>query len=317
MANIQQGTFTSAGSSVMVDLADASPTYFEIFNYTNAASTANPGVVKRAWWQQGMANASYVGIKNTAGAATDETVTATSNGFTPIDLANPPTFAASTISSINQNATPTVTTSAPHGLVVGDLVRLNSTTSMEQVGQIVYSVVTVPLSTTFTINIDTSGFAAAATGGSATKILRGLYVPKELNVTGISQANGATVNFSRAHGYAVGDKLRFTIPSAYGMIQLNGLLCTITSISTYSVVIDTDTSGFTAFAYPTSANSLINSKAICVPVGVVQTQSNVIDATRNTGFKGMLIGSAVCGAASDVLYWKAEFADSNITTTVS
>lgn len=71
----------------------------------------------------------------------------------------------------NGNATVTVTTSAAHGLIVGDVVLFSGATTgrgfnLAQIN-ISQTVVTVPLTTTFTINMTTLSTSAGTFGGAA------------------------------------------------------------------------------------------------------------------------------------------------------
>ena len=310
MLSYQQGTFTSTGAAGYVVLP-FSPGYIETFNYTQAASVANPGVVKKSWWQSGMPNASYVGIRNTDALATDQFVTAASGGYTPFDLSSPPSIAASTITSINQNSAATVTTSGVHGLAVGDLVRLVGVTGQLQLSTYEFQVQTVGSTTTFTIPCDTSGFAATASGGTVRKIFRSLYAPAERFITKITAASPAVITTAINHGFVAGDVISLRVPVAFGMTQANLLDVKVVSVTGTTITTDLDASSFTAFAFPVSA-SYVTSKAEVVPAGA--SSSNVVNATTNSGFKGILLGTAVVGLNADVMYWKAWYPDAFQTT---
>lgn len=308
--SMQQGSFVSTGSPVTINLNGIVPTYFEIFNFTQATASGATSLVKKAWWQSGMANDSYMGIENTSSAATDTMTSGTTGGFIPVSLANPPVFAASTITGITQASLGVITTSAAHGIPVGGLFLLQNVTGMEQLSGYVCSAEAVT-STTIHLTFSTSGFAAAATGGTVTQVYRSLYTPRERSVGSISQATQAVVVTASYHGYVAGDRIRFTIPASYGMTQLSGTLCTIVSVTnSYTFVIDQNTSGFTAFAFPASAN-YVTSKAIVVNVGT--SSSNVTNPVDNSAYTGMYLDTAVCGTSSDVMYWRCFSADFNGT----
>lgn len=86
------------------------------------------------------------------------------------------TFAATVnISAVTQAANALVTTTGAHGLVVGDRVRLAAIVGMTQLNGWTARVMTVPLATTFTIDVNTTGFTAYGSGGTTAKLLTGDY----------------------------------------------------------------------------------------------------------------------------------------------
>lgn len=307
--SFQTGYFTSTGASGTIILPFV-PTTFQTINLTQANSSANPGVVKRASFEYGMVSGSYYAVSNTNSAATDQTSLVTTNGFTPIDLANPPTFASSTITGITQASSAVVTTSAPHGLSVGNLVFLNNTTGMLQIAGYVFNVLTVPSSTTFTIALNSSGFAAAGTGGTVTRIFPTGFSPRNEFITAISQSAQAVVTLSAPSSYVAGDRIAIYVPPSYGMVQMNTLIANVVSVSGNNITTNINSTSFTAFAFPASA-AFVTNKASIAPAG--NTSSNVIDPSQNILYKGMFVGSAVCGVASDVISWKAWYPDAHQT----
>ncbi len=112
------------------------------------------------------------------------------------------------------------------------------------------------------------------------------------------------ITLSVAHGYTVGQEVRFNVPSAFGMTEINGLLGVITAVttgSTNTITVNIDSTGFTAFAFPTSAVAAAGvTFAQVVPVGeaainsVSQPFGNLLDdATRNVSVTGVIVGSTV------------------------
>ena len=131
---------------------------------------------------------------------------------------------------------------------------------------------------------------------------------------------------ARPNNFTVGEVVDFNIPSTYGMTQLNFLtgvpggapiVTAVTNTATESsITLNIDTSGFTAFSYPTSAASVgAASPPVCVPAGSgpVPGQSppgtNLLDAFDNHNQYTMYIGSSVVGANSAVMQWEAWKAD--------
>jgi hypothetical protein len=87
-------------------------------------------------------------------------------GFTPYGQI----AAALTVTNINQSTSAIVTTSGAHGLSVGDKVVLQSVVGMTQINNIIGTVNGVVSSTQFALNIDSSGFTAYASAGTAMKV---------------------------------------------------------------------------------------------------------------------------------------------------
>jgi hypothetical protein len=54
------------------------------------------------------------------------------------------------------------------------------------------------------------------------------------------------------HNYVAGVKVRFNIPSMFGMQQLNIIQCQVISVTTNTLTCNVDSSNFTPFAYPVS-----------------------------------------------------------------
>ena len=164
-----------------------------------------------------------------------------------------------------------------------------------------------------------SQLGGAGTTGSWRKInFNPLFYPRRRAITKVTQASSAVVTLSVTHGFKVGQEVRFKVPAAYGMTELDGLKGTITAIDTTvtsgnTVTVDIDSSAFTAFAFPATAAVPFDAAEL-IPVG--QDTAESLDAgvdilsgaTNNTGYIGMkLVGGASNpgGATSDVMYWVA------------
>jgi hypothetical protein len=312
------GSFTSDGNARDIQFGTEVSAYFQL-NETQFNSTANPGVLKRAWFIRGMADASYMGVQNTNGAATDQSIRGTTDGFTPFRSDELPSFATVAITSVSQ-ASPAVVTATAHGLVTGDEVRLVNVTNMQQLSGITFTA-TRTGANTFTIPVNTSGFAAAGAGGTIRRVIQNEFVLKQRFITNITQATQAVVTTASDHGFSVGDMVSFRLPdnAAYGMTQLNpsaengylrAEIVAVGSVTTFTI--DVDTTAFTAWTWPTSANSYNQSRPVVVPVGAAGTSPNYLgDATDNVGFMGLTLGTSVAGDTSDVIRWWA-FAGDNL-----
>jgi hypothetical protein len=318
VSNMIQGRYVSTGAAVNLNLGFV-PNYVMLRNITNASSVANPAVVKKAEWFYPMSNGQALVTKNTAGAATDESSLLAAGGFSVYDSADQSLDAAKTITGITA-ANPAVVTSAAHGYVAGDLVQLYSTTGMMQIAGMQFEVVSVTTNT-FTLKLDASAFAAPATAGFARRLRSApLFIPRRRYVVGITQAANAVVTTSIAHGYNTGEYVRLTVPLVFGMFQMRELLGRVTYLTPFTFSVDIDSSAFSPFVFPTSAQIPFTFAEV-VPVGsaalgaisYTPVDPNEVlfvpGATDNRGFMGMNIGASIVGAASDVVLWVAYKSD--------
>lgn len=307
-----EGYYTSAGVAKNVTLPFI-PSSVEVFIQGNSSgnnwnSTANPGVVKRAWWFNGMADGTALAVQNTNGAATDQSVFVSSSGITPVEADEPVLGAALSGSGISQ-ANPAVVTVNSHGYSTGDYVLLIGTTGMLQISGYVFQI-TVTGANTFTIPLDTSGFAAAATAVVSRKVLYpDLYIPNFKYITSITRATNAVVTTSTPHSYVVGEVVRFAVPTLFGMTQMDGLAGTVTAVTSTTITLDINSSSFTAFAFPSSSSVAggytqpqVYPDAI---TGTSEWPSAVDAAYNNTSFRGFTLGATVAGPSGALVFWKA------------
>lgn len=307
MSTIISGSYTSDATSRTVYVPSGIDS-FELFVRGNAAgdnwdSAANPGVIKRGWWFKGMAQGTAIAVYNTDGAATDQSTFVAADGITIVNPDDPETYTATAVTDVSL-AGPAVVTSATHGLVSGDLVRMTGITAMNQISSMVFTVTYVGANS-FSIPIDASAFAAVGSAGFARRVNKEQFDPKRLTVTGITAAASAVVSVSTTHVYHVGAKVRVICPTAFGMTQINGLQGEVTAIGTNSITLDIDSSAFTAFAYPTSATAAAGvTFPQIVPIG--EDYSILTDRIYNSDVRGVHIGATVAGASGALVTWKSE-----------
>lgn len=259
--------------------------------------------------------------------------------------------------SISNATSPIVATGSTAGLVAstgtvrGTIVRVTNTAAQQDTQGIDFAIGAVVANTSFTLTI--AGLNALANvpgavgGAGFYRIVNvdPLFYPRHRYITNITKATNANVSTSVQHGMTPGQEVRFNIPTMtiapFGMTELNGVVATIlTVVDDFNFTINVDTSAFSTFIWPAvaqmpasfpimvpvgedTATSLIT-PAIQVPtIGGVQiygTQSGILaDATVNTGYLGMVLGTGgvgtVAGAlaisgpagttAGDVVYWVA------------
>ncbi len=303
------GTFTSDGNTKTISLPSGY-TSFSMINITDLGSSAANTNVMRAQGTSSMPAGYGLYNPKTSGAATLalEVSTAT-GGFTFISDSGTRLNGASVAlngTEINRANPAVASTGTTTGLVDSvTVVRLFNTTGMLQVSGMDFTVGTIVASTSFQLKyLDNSGFAADATSGQYRIInADARYYPRARYITAITQATSAVITLSVTHGYTVGQAVRIYVSSDFGMTEINGLLGNITAISTANntITVDIDSSGFTAFAFPTSATAAAGvTFAQVVPVGEAainsstQAYGNLLDdATDNQSFTGVSIGTTV------------------------
>lgn len=309
---IQQGMFTSTGATTLISLR-ADVDWMEVINYTNAGATGDDSV--KFEWQSGMAALSGVRYFKSGGGNTLNMSVMTTTGFTRIDTSTNPLTVPIAITGATNSTTPVFSTGNTSDLVAGDVVLLSSMTGQENLGGIEFQVTTVVANTSFTIPYAlATAPGAAATAGFWRKVKWDpIFYPRRRFVVNISAAASAVVTCSADHGLTVGQKVRMVVPTACGMVQMNGLQATITVVTAGTFTINVDSSAFTAFKFPLPG-VVPFSPALVVPFGEDTAQAlssgvNILaDATINEAEIAMMLpggANSPAGAASDVIYWKA------------
>ncbi len=183
---------------------------------------------------------------------------------------------------------PTVfTTGAAHGFVVGDNVRIGNMTTAPELGGVVMTVTAVGGGgTTFTTLLN-STLSLTSVGtvyrvGNAFLPQPALYYPEWRAIASITKANPCVITLLVRQFYHVGDKVRFQIPTVFGMQQLNStnnglpveftIVAVNNAVGTQSITIDVDSTAFTTFAWPAAA-SYPFSLPICEPQGEGNTNN--------------------------------------------
>lgn len=341
---IGAGTYTNPATPVALNIPlTDSPDWFFVRNITVSPGGwgGNDGTNYTAIanisseWFSGMAQGSFLQTGQAASllaAATLYPTQGTAGGFTFVDPTNPPVFAGLVSTTIN-HTTLVVTMANTGSIAVGDIVRVINPVAMLEIGGLVAQVTAVTVNTSITLGYVATAVSAGlnlvANGTSSTivKIIPQLYYPRARQVMYITQATQAKVYFAQKNDFTIGEIVDFSIPAQYGMTQVNYLtgapggaptvLAVTNSATESSITINLNTSGFTAFQYPTSANIQTGggSPPVCVPAGsgVVPNQSppgtNLLDAFDNRNQYYMNLGTNVVGPASSTIQWVAMKAD--------
>lgn len=340
---ITGGSFTSTGVGVNIPLPSY-PDYFQTWNFTQMPlAPATPVVVKAEWFGSKFgagATAANDGLRwkksaNTSVLNLDTFATSTaSNGFTFVTVV--PFVEAQNANAITAitNANPAVV-SQTNTYNNGDILRLYGTTGMLQIAGMDFQISSASGSGYTLLGLPATaanGFAAAATAGFTRRISKNAAVdPEYLYITGISQAVQAVVSTSvdPSNYYVVGNKIHFSVPSSFGMSQINQMTGTILAVNAvsatgaigaYNLTIDINTSAFSAFAFPASTGSPTTALfATLAPAGS-QTSYNTVTQVQ-TGYEFVktpfhtgqftpymfLAGGAQspAGANADVINWMA------------
>jgi hypothetical protein len=311
---LQQGRFTADGSLKRLDIR-SDVDWMMVYNYTQGATQQGTGRGVKFYWQRGMATGTGVEYKKDDGVDTLEMVTLASGGFTLLDSSVAGIGAVdATISAVSAANPPVVTITSTAALSDNDVVRLINVAGAQQLGGYEFSI-DVLNATTF--ELPYMAQIVAGTTGSFRKIkFDPIYYPRRRFISAITAASSAVVTMTVAHGYTVGQKVRFVVPSEFGMTEMDGLIGTITAVSTVlstntnTITVDIDSSSFTAFAFPLTADVPF-SPALVVPVGEAaeDAYTNLLDdATINQSVIGMELAAGAqspAGSANDVIYWVA------------
>lgn len=325
MALIDAGKFTSAGVAKKINLpGDAD--FMRVINSTQLATTKNPGRGVVFEWQKGLADGyGWMYTKQTSLNALDlEQIT--SGGFTRVSSAPAPE--AQVTGTALTAATPAVATATSHGYSVGDRLRVYGTTGMLQIGGMEFTVTAVGGANNYTLGyLPAVGFAAPATAILSRRLpSTDLVEPGFRYITNISQAAQAVVTLSVTHTYQIGELLFFRFPNQFGMQEIDGKTARVVAISTANntVTIDLDTTGYTAFAFPASADGPFRFPICCNAGQQGFLNPNYPPAPQYYGYDAslafhsgqfypyMLLGAGVdspAGSTSDVIYWQAYKAD--------
>lgn len=314
MPQIIKGSYISTGVATPLNLV-IDPDYIEVFIQGDATgsewdSVANPGHTKRATWFKGMAAGRAFTVRNTDGAATDQSDFIVANGFTVYDGSIQTPGPAVTGTAISQAAL-AVAADVAHGFVAGDRIVVSNCTGMRQVEGMTFEILSVNAND-YTLPINTAAFVAPATAITSRKLpALPEFGPRRMYITGMTAANPMVVTTSERHAFQVGGLVRLSVPTGFGMVQADDLIGTVTAVthvagaaSTFTLNIDS--SGFTAFAFPASADVPFT-HAYALPVGDDATV--LVDSIANGAFRGVVLGTSVCGPNTARVYYTAVKAD--------
>lgn len=300
------GNFTSTGAAVTLNLP-SDVQKFDLYNLSSLGIGGATTPVMRGEWSLGMPQAAAIRGTKTNGSDVIIWDTIAAAGITRIadsgDLTPGPALAQTATSNA---AAIVVSTALTTSLTVGDTVRLINNATAQQITNIPFTVTAINAGVSFTLGFGGVAPGAVGTGGFFRRIpFDEPFAPRRRWITNISAAASAVITMSVTHGFSVGEKINIVVPAGWGMVEANNQQATITAINTTTntITVDLDTSGFTAFAYPSSAVAAGGvSYPQVVPFGEAATSpfENLLDdATVNTTFRGLIIGTGLQTSGQD------------------
>jgi hypothetical protein len=334
---VSQGTFTQPATAVnqIIPLPSGAD-YFKTYNYTKAIANAPTGAFMGEWFGGGI-TAVNDGIRwGKAGSTSvivDNFLNASSNpsaGFTYV-TSFPAPQAALTGTTITKASA--AVASVTNTYSNGDQVIIYNAVGMEQISGMIFTISAVTGSQFTLAGLNSSAFATPATSFMVRRLTSnpiGVVTPVSppaLQITAVTQAVGAQVTTSQVHNLVVGQKIEFTVPGSFGMVQLNNFyqvqskpIIVTSVVDTYNFTINIDTTNYTAFALPASSGSPTTQLfATIAPAGQATTYNPITQVTTGYNFTTVPFKTSLFvpymivpagqyapgGQANDVIVWEA------------
>ena len=316
---IQQGHFTSTGVARTINLR-SDVDWMETWNLTTSAAATQWSSTYH-FWHRDMPFGDHIidyhaaatqAISRTTGIAGFNGA-ANRAGFYLINSGSLVPSAPIALAAGTNVTSPVYTATLGAGIANGSIVRIQSATQTNING--LDFTVTVQAGVGFTL-VNTLATAPGAVSGAGTWRMIApdvatykLFYPSNRVIANITAANPAVVTTLVDHGYTTGQVVRMRVPAGCGMIQMDGLLGTVTNLTAGTFAINIDSTLFTAFAFPTVA-AVPFTPAEVVPVGDT-TGETTAGAMVNQGYMGIILGSggAVSGTPTgvngDIIKWRA------------
>lgn len=310
----QQGSFTSTGSQKTI-IIRSDLDWMRVRNYS-VINAATPDYGIAYYWQRDMKNDAIVTKFNAAGTETvDTTVTAlriagkNAYGFSLIDTSRPQTLVIHPIVASTNDVQPVITTAYTSGIATGSILRLSKIVGQSALCGIDFEIDNVVAGISFRIRYPMAN-APGAVGLGGYYYNRGLirdtaFLPQRYYIANITTGRTTLVQLTTSHFYGIGSKIRFHIPQVCGMTELNNLVGTIISKTAATFTVNIDSTGFTAFRFPTIATSF--TPATVNEIGG-SFDFNILNTTIDAGYIGIILGAGNWGPAGNAgnkIYWTA------------
>jgi len=286
---IEQGSFKSNGNAHNLNIP-MGVDWIWVQNQT-AQYAAGSGLGVEYYWDTTMPQGQGTKyVKEATIGAMVVSQLAAGTGFYILDQEGNPLLAPVATTAISGANPPVVSTGSTAGLATGSIVRLTNTVGALQLSSVDFTVESVVTNTSFALAYMQPIVATASAGQYSIVQWDTPWYPKwryisKILLTGGSVGGGGTlgagltrITFTVTHSLTVGQQVRFIVPQvkagvSFGTVQLNGLTGNIVAINandadsdTNTIDVDIDSTGFTAFAWPLTANVPFT-YAIAVPLG--------------------------------------------------
>jgi hypothetical protein len=311
---LQQGTFTAvAGTTTLKLRSDID--WLKVYDPVNFAVNS---VGFEYFWQRGMAVGTGVYWYHAAASTVvNSGLLAAPLGFTRVDtsIATPGAAIATTAGT---NATqPLYDTGNTQAMADGAIVRV-FTAGHTNLNGLDFSIDTVTNNVSFRLANTLATAPGAIAGVGTYRLIAGnvdeynQFYPSRRVICNITQAAAGVVTTLVDHSLTTGQQVRINVSDACGMTQLNGQLVTVTVINVSTFSINVDTTGYSAFVFPTVLVPAFT-PAEMVPVGIAMAyNTSILAALKNNEFIGMRLGYdttsaglAPAGIAGHTMYWIA------------
>ena len=324
---VSQGTFIQPATAVNMQIPlPSGADYFKTINITQMSLPTPTSCVAGEWFGGGI-TATNDGLRWTKAGSNVISIdkfsnSTVSNGFTYVTSFPAPE--AQVTGTTITNATPAVATQT-NTYSEGDTVVIYNSVGAEMYSGIPFTISSVSGSGYTLLGLNSPG--SAATAFFSRRIPKFMPVePRTLYVTGITQATQGVVTVSQIHSYVVGQKVEFTIPASFGMVQLNNFYqaqskpIIITAVTAYTFTINVNTTSFTAFAFPATAlTPTVQLFATVTSAGQAATYNPVTQVTTGYNFSyvpyhsGLFLpymyvpagANSPGGSAADTIVWQA------------
>lgn len=315
---IQQGTFTAVAAPTTLKIRSGVD-WIKVYDPVNANAAAAVGF--EYFWQRGMANGTgAILFHGAASTVVNSGFLVAPLGFSLFDTSTVLPSAAYAVTAGDNNVQPTYSSVAGIG-ILGDraIVRLSSTLHNNLNG--LDFTVTLAGGNDFQLAnaLATAPGVIAGGAGFFRLIANNLeeytrFYPGRRVISNITQAAAGVVTTLVDHGLVTGQTVRLNVPEICEMTEINGQLVTVTVLTASTFSINVDTTGYSAFVFPTAA-LIVNpvNYAEMVPVGVAMAYNTITTtAADHKDYMGIKLGYDVAGTgmapagiAGHTMYWIA------------
>jgi len=283
---------------------------FQMVNVTPATqgSTSATQYIMKAYGSSSMpAGSAFISQKTNGAATIALEKTLSSGGFTFVqDSGHYPLGASVAVTAVSQAQPAVVSTGNTAGLTANSsVVTMYNVAGMQQISGLPFTIGTIVANTSFTLAyLDTTNatsFPTAGTTGSYRFVAfpENYFFPRRNYITNISQATSAIITFSVTNKFVVGEYIRISVPTGFGMTQMNGQLAQITAVGaadasgfTNTVTVNVNSTAFNAFVWPITIPT-----TFAQAVDVAETATILTQAEVNNSFTGIQIAGGAAGAA--------------------